>query len=68
MVGTPVRTLANGVNVMGGGATALVAKPRPHVLQHPAPFPDTAPQQISGGAKSLPPQPILKLNHKDNSE
>ena len=61
MVGTPVRTLAN---AMGGGAT----KPRPHILQHPAPFPDTAPQQISGGAKSLPPQPILKLNHKDNSE
>ena len=36
--------------------------------QHPAPLPGTAPQQVVGGAKKLPPQPTLKLSHKENSE
>jgi len=36
-------------------------------FQHPAPLPVTAVQQVVGGAKKLPPQPTLKLSHKDNS-
>ncbi|XP_047741265.1 activating transcription factor 7-interacting protein 2 [Hyalella azteca] len=34
---------------------------------HPAQLPRTAPQQVVGGAKQLPPQPTLKLSHKENS-
>ena len=51
-----------------GDANYNLCSQQTQVLQHPAPFPETAPQQIVGGAKNMPPMPTLKLNHKNNSE
>lgn len=48
--------------------TATVATTTTQVgPRHPAPLPRTPPQQQSGGMRSLPPQPTLKLSHKENS-
>ncbi|XP_064077387.1 activating transcription factor 7-interacting protein 1-like isoform X2 [Macrobrachium nipponense] len=35
--------------------------------RHPAPLPRTLAQQVAGLTKKLPPQPTLKLSHKENS-
>ncbi|KAK7067264.1 Activating transcription factor 7-interacting protein 1 [Halocaridina rubra] len=35
--------------------------------KHPAPLPKTQAQQVAGTTKKLPPQPSLRLSHKDNS-
>ncbi|KAG7168020.1 hypothetical protein Hamer_G018457, partial [Homarus americanus] len=35
-------------------------------LRHPAPLPKTPYQQMGGLSKKLPPQPTLKLSHKDS--
>ncbi|XP_068210192.1 activating transcription factor 7-interacting protein 1-like isoform X3 [Palaemon carinicauda] len=39
----------------------------PTVNRHPAPLPRTLAQQVAGLTKKLPPQPTLKLSHKENS-
>ncbi|KAK8384041.1 hypothetical protein O3P69_016044 [Scylla paramamosain] len=36
-------------------------------MRHPAPLPKTPFQQVGGISKKLPPQPTLKLSHKDSS-
>ncbi|KAG0723507.1 Activating transcription factor 7-interacting protein 1 [Chionoecetes opilio] len=36
-------------------------------IRHPAPLPKTPFQQVGGISKKLPPQPTLKLSHKDSS-
>ncbi|XP_050729493.1 mucin-5AC-like isoform X2 [Eriocheir sinensis] len=36
-------------------------------MKHPAPLPKTPFQQVGGISKKLPPQPTLKLSHKDSS-
>uniref|UniRef100_A0A6A7FMU3 Activating transcription factor 7-interacting protein 2-like isoform X2 n=2 Tax=Hirondellea gigas TaxID=1518452 RepID=A0A6A7FMU3_9CRUS len=59
--GTPSRLMGS----MNKPSTALMVPPSNP--QHPAPLPRTAPQQVVGGAKQLPPQPTLKLSHKENS-
>ncbi|KAF2360394.1 Fibronectin type III [Trinorchestia longiramus] len=64
--------LPSGSSVMNSktNAPSLLAPPvmaQQQQCPHPAPLPRTAPQQVVGGAKQLPPQPTLKLSHKDNS-
>ncbi|KAK3860762.1 hypothetical protein Pcinc_033196 [Petrolisthes cinctipes] len=49
-------------------ATRTTASTVPQIkVRHPAPLPRTPIQQVAGLSKKLPPQPTLKLSHRESS-
>ncbi|XP_071517378.1 uncharacterized protein [Panulirus ornatus] len=59
------RVMASVVNSTTRTTTSTL--PQLNQLRHPAPLPRTPFQQVAGLSKKLPPQPTLKLSHKDSS-
>ncbi|KAK8723757.1 hypothetical protein OTU49_011532 [Cherax quadricarinatus] len=59
------RVMGSVVNTAPRTTTSTL--PQVTQMRHPAPLPRTPFQQVGGLSKKLPPQPTLKLSHKDSS-
>jgi len=58
---------STGATAAAAAVVAAAAASTQGTSRHPAPLPRTPPQQQVGGMRNLPPQPTLKLSHKENS-
>ncbi|XP_037802256.1 uncharacterized protein LOC119596940 isoform X5 [Penaeus monodon] len=69
-IGPAGGSTSSGSRVVGSvvhSSTTTTSSSSSQQLRHPAPLPKTPFQQVGGITKKLPPQPTLKLSHKDNS-
>ncbi|XP_042887625.1 uncharacterized protein LOC122263257 isoform X4 [Penaeus japonicus] len=69
-IGPAGGSTSSGARVVGSvvhSSTTTTSSSSSQQLRHPAPLPKTPFQQVGGITKKLPPQPTLKLSHKDNS-
>ncbi|XP_069157924.1 activating transcription factor 7-interacting protein 1 isoform X8 [Procambarus clarkii] len=62
---TNSRVMGSVVNTTHRTTTSTL--PQANQMRHPAQLPKTPFQQVGGLSKKLPPQPTLKLSHKDSS-